>query len=144
MYIERLKILRENNNLIQEDLAKILGIERGLYSQYETEYTIMPIKHLNTICNYFHVSIDYVFHLTDTVNYKESLEEIDKYKAGRRLKEFRKEHKMTQVKLASILNVGQSTIAEYERGTNLIATPFLYQLCKTYKVSADYLVGKTH
>ena len=34
-------------------------------------------------------------------------------------------------------------ITEYERGTNIIATPFLYEICKTYLISADYLLGKT-
>ncbi len=61
---------------------------------------------------------------------------------SKRLKEFRKENKLTQVKLAEILNIANGTIAEYERGTNIIATPFLYTICKNYNISADYLLGK--
>jgi len=53
-----------------------------------------------------------------------------------------KENKLTQEKLASILNVSRTTITEYERGTNIIATPFLYTICKNYNISADYLLGK--
>ena len=61
---------------------------------------------------------------------------------GTRLKEFRKENKITQDKLASILNTNQSVIANYERGRTIIATPFLYTICKKYNISADYLLGK--
>ena len=50
--------------------------------------------------------------------------------------------KITQDKLAQKLNVSRTTITEYERGTNIIATPFLYTICKDYNLSADYLLGK--
>ena len=63
-------------------------------------------------------------------------------KSGNRLKEFRKENKLTQTKLASILNTTQSVIADYERGRYFISTPFLYTICKKYNISADYLLGR--
>ena len=50
--------------------------------------------------------------------------------------------KLTQSKLADNLGCSYGTIAGYERGRYLIATPFLYQICKTYRISADYLLGK--
>ena len=59
-------------------------------------------------------------------NYKN----VENIIAGKRLKEFRKENKLTQKKLASILNTTFSNIAFYEKGRNLIATPFLYEICK--------------
>ena len=99
---------------------------------------------MNTLCNYFDVSLDYVFKLSNKINYDNINYKIDKRLAGKRLKEFRKENKATQNKLASILNVSRTTIAEYERGTNLIATPFLYTICKKYHISADYLLGRTN
>lgn len=134
--------LREKNELKQYEVANILNIYKGLYNQYETEYEIIPIKHLNTLCNYFHVSFDYLFNLTDQVNYENALENIDSIKAGTRLKNWRKENKLTQEKLASMLNMARSALANYERGRNIIATPFLYTICTKYKVSADYLLGK--
>ena len=61
MYGNKLKELRVSNDLTQDEVANILNIERGTYSQYETEYIIMPLKHLNTLGNYFNVSIDFLF-----------------------------------------------------------------------------------
>lgn len=142
IYNNRLIELRESKELKQYDVAKILNIYKGVYNQYEREYVIIPIKHLNTLANYFGVSIDYLFNLTDELNYNDSKEEIDSVVVGQRLKEFRKTHKLTQERLASKLNIARSALANYERGRNIIATPFLYMICKEYHVSADYLLGK--
>ena len=142
MYKDKLKELREELCLTQKDIAKELGIERGLYSQYETEYAIIPIKHLITLCNYFNVSLDYMLDFINIKQYKKINLNIDSYIAGKRLKEFRKNNKITQEELAKIVNTNRSVIANYERGRNYIATPFLYMLCKKYKVSADYLLGR--
>lgn len=142
-YGEMLENLRERFGLTRIQMAKIINVSNSLYGRYEKEIQIIPIKHLNTLCNYFGVSIDYIFRLTDTINYSNSAYDIDKNKMITRLKGFRKENKLTQIKLAQILNIANGTIAEYERGTNIIATPFLYTICKNYNVSADYLLGKT-
>lgn len=142
IYNKRLIELREKNELKQYDIANILNIYKGLYNQYETEYAIMPIKHLNNLCNYFNVSFDYLFGLTNKLNYKENINEIDCLKSGNRIKEFRKENKITQERLASELNMARSALANYERGRTVIATPFLYTICKKYQISADYLLGK--
>ncbi len=136
-----LKESRENRNLTQEDVANILEIDRRTYNHYETKEKIIPIKHLVALSKYFDVSIDYLFESTKLVQY-ENVKDVDKIEAGKRLKEFRKENKLTQQKLASILNTTFSSIAFNEKGRNLIATPFLYTICKRYNISADYLLGK--
>lgn len=137
-----LKTLREKNNMSQIDTAKLLEIDNSLYAKYEKEIQIIPLKHLNTLCNYFDVSIDYIFNFNICSQYKNNISSINNILAGKRIKEFRKDNKITQKKLASILNTTQSVIAGYESGRRLIATPFLYTICKKYRISADYLLGK--
>lgn len=143
IYSARIVELRENRGLKQYEVANLLNIYKGVYNEYEKEYVIIPIKHLVSLCYYFKVSLDYIFELTDIPNYIDCKQNIDKVLSGDRLKLFRKENKLTQDKLAKILNISRTTIAEYERGTNLIATPFLYTICKKYNISADYLLGRT-
>ena len=63
MYKNRLKDLRINNKLLQKDLAKILNISEITYTHYESEYYIIPTKYLITLCNYFNVSLNYIFEL---------------------------------------------------------------------------------
>ena len=142
--ILKLKEIRTNRNTSQRELARILNISEFTYSHYETEYAIIPIKHLIKFSKYFNVSIDYIFDFINTEKYLDMLPEVDLTIVANRLKEFRKDQKLTQEKLAKILNIGKGTIADYERGRYLIATPFLYGICKKYHISADYLLGKTN
>ncbi len=138
----KLKSLRERVGLTQEEMAKVIGIERGTYSLYEMEYTLIPLKHLNTLCNYLNVSLDYIFDFNTEKNYKNYKKSIDKVKVGNRLKEFRKSQKLTQAKLAEKINVARTIISEYEKGNVLISLHALYTICKKYNISADYLLGK--
>lgn len=142
MYKERLKELRETKELTQNDLAKPLDIVGNRYGQYEREYEIMPIKHLINTCNFLDVSVDFIFNLTNEKQYNNISKEINKINAGSRLKEFRKENKLTQKKMATELNTVHQVISKYEKGINLIATPFIYMICKKYNISADYLLGR--
>ena len=141
IYKEKLKELREYEDIKQKELAEIIGISNAAFSEFEREKTIIPIIHLVSIANYFNVSLDYIFSFTKEKSYK-NIKDINNLEAGKRLKEFRKEYKLTQTKLAELLNTNQSVIANYERGRNYIATPFLYTICNKYHVSADYLLGR--
>jgi len=142
IYGEKLKNLRENAYLTQRNLGNILNIHHDAYAQYEREYTIIPLKHLNTLCTYFNVSLDFIFGLTSKINYPNRKQEISKELYILRIKEFRKEQNLTQKKLADVLNTTQSTLTGYECGRYIIATPFLYTICTKYNISADYLLGK--
>ena len=142
LYKDKLYKLREEKNIKQKEVASIINVNRSVYGRYENEYQIMPIKHLNTICNYFEVSLDYIFAFNNIKNYPGNNLDIDRSLTKDRLRNWRKQSNITQEKLASILNTSQSTIADYESGKNLIPTPFLYTICKKYHISADYLLGK--
>ena len=143
-YGTRLKELREYNNLSQYDMAELLHIKRSSYNQFEQQYDIIPIKRLNEVANVFNCSVDYILGLSDVKQYSLSTKEINIEISRERLKQFRKKHKLTQDKLAQILKTTQSVVGGFERGRNIIATPFLYQICKKYHISADYLLGKTN
>ena len=142
MYGTNLKALRERIGISQSKCGKLINLDSGTYCHYEQEDLLMPLKHLITICNYFDVSMDYIFGFTKIKKYKSLIKDYDIKQVGLRLKAWRKENKITQVELAKELNTTQSVIADYERGRYLIATPFLYTICKNYKISADYLLGK--
>lgn len=138
-----LEKLRERYGLTQKELGDILGVDKSLYRRYEKELQTIPIKHLNTLCNYYNVSLDYIFNFTSEKNYINNNSAINIIESAKRLKAFRKENKLTQDKLSLLLNVNRTTITKYEKGINIIATPFLYMICKKYNISADYLLGKT-
>ncbi len=63
--MNRLKEIREDNDLLQKDLAKVLNISQRGYSHYEMEDTNIPISILKNLANYYHTSIDYLLYQTD-------------------------------------------------------------------------------
>lgn len=140
----KLKDLRDLYELTQEDIARILNVARSTYNQYEQQYDIIPIKHLNILCNHFQVSIDYIFDFTKLKRYKDELDKIDTKISGQRLKALIKEYKLTQNKLAKKLNIASSMISEYEKGHFPISTATLYSLSNNFNISSDYLLGKTN
>lgn len=140
-YNEQMKEIRIENKKLQKDIAKILNISPFTYSHYETKDNIIPINHLIKFCDYFNISLNYIFGLVKEKS-QNSFSNSNTKITGERLKELRKENKLTQNKLASFLNTTQAVIANYERGRNYIATPFLYAICKKYNISADYLLGR--
>ena len=64
-YPERMRDLREDHDLTQTDIAKMLGIAQTTYSQYELYKRPMPIEYLVALCKYYGVSADYMLGLSD-------------------------------------------------------------------------------
>lgn len=139
--LDRLINLREDADLLQHDMGEILDVTQSNYSRWETGKEIVPFRKLNMLCNYFNVSADYLIGLSKE-NKKVNKIELDSKKIGKRIKEIREKNGVTQVELAKLLNTSQSTISAYESGKTLILTAFAVQICKKYKVSLDYLMGR--
>ena len=56
MKIERLKEIREDKDLLQKDIAKILNITQVQYSRYETGLRVIPVYHLEKLALFYHTS----------------------------------------------------------------------------------------
>ena len=63
--MHRLIDIREDKDLLQKDIANILGISRSAYSSYETNFCDIPTKVLKKLAIYYNVSIDYILYVTD-------------------------------------------------------------------------------
>ncbi len=59
-----------------------------------------------------------------------------------RIKEARKQKKISQEKLSEMLNVSQSAISSYESGARKPDIDFLPQIAKALDVSVSYLLGR--
>ena len=57
---ERIRDLREDNDLTQAEIAQVLGTSQTMYARYERGANEMPIHHLITLCKFFNVSADYL------------------------------------------------------------------------------------
>ena len=72
MYLRRLKDLREDNELKQDNVAYYLKITRQQYQLYESGKRKLPIDKLIEICKLYNVTADYILGLTQdpTPNWK--------------------------------------------------------------------------
>ena len=62
-YCEILRELRESRDLKQADIAMVLNTTQQVYSRYETGINELPLRHLVTLCRFYHVSADYLLGL---------------------------------------------------------------------------------
>lgn len=58
IYMDRLRALREDNDLTQEQIARLLGTSQTMYARYERDANELPIRHLMTLCKFYNVSAD--------------------------------------------------------------------------------------
>ena len=68
MYYRRLRDLREDHDLMQKEIAAVLGIQQTVYSRYDRGFQTIPLEHLVTLADYYHVSTDYLLGRTDNPN----------------------------------------------------------------------------
>lgn len=68
--MEHLKQLRKSKNLLQKDMAQILGVERTTYVKYENGTSEPSNEILKKLADYFEVSTDYLLDYTEIPNGK--------------------------------------------------------------------------
>ncbi len=72
---ERVKSLREDNDLKQKTVADVLNISQQVYSGYETGKHELPTRHLMVLADYYRVSADYLLGKTNYPGRADSLNE---------------------------------------------------------------------
>lgn len=61
----RIRDLREDRDLTQKELAKILGCTQQTYSRYETGEITIDIFNLIKLADFYNTSCDYLLGITD-------------------------------------------------------------------------------
>lgn len=59
-YVDRIRELREDNDLKQKNIAELLSTTQQVYSRYENGTNEMPVRHIITLARYYGVSCDYI------------------------------------------------------------------------------------
>ena len=97
MNFQKLIEIREDLGLKQKDIDNILNITQQSYSLWENGTKIIPLKHINSLCNYYNGSMDYMLGLSNTrhydvinTRYYDVINtDIDNSRIGKWLREFR-------------------------------------------------------
>ena len=59
-YNERIREIREDNSLTQQEYADLLHIGQRTYSDYDSGKTRIPIDNLLILAKFYDVSLDYI------------------------------------------------------------------------------------
>ncbi len=59
-YVDRIRELREDNDLKQKDIAEYLGTTQQVYSRYEKGLNEIPLRHIIALSRFYRVSCDYI------------------------------------------------------------------------------------
>ena len=65
MKYKRIRDLREDKDLTQTEIAKILNITQRTYSRYENDERQIPTEILSSLADFHHTSVDYLIGLTN-------------------------------------------------------------------------------
>lgn len=141
---ERLKDIREDNDITQMKMANILGVKRSTYSLWELGITIIPIIYLVRFADYFNYDIDYVLGLTNVRRAGKIKYGIDFKVLGNNLKILREKYGLSQENMAVSLDVSQPAIVRYEKGLVHISISNLYKYSKEFNVPISTLCGKNY
>ena len=68
-YATRIRNLRIDHDKSQQQIANILHTTKGQIGRYERGESSIPLRQLFTICQYYHVSADYILGLPEDLPY---------------------------------------------------------------------------
>lgn len=63
----RIRDIREDKELTQKQISKILGCTQQTYSRYETEEITIDIYSLMELASFYNTSVDYLLGLTNEI-----------------------------------------------------------------------------
>lgn len=138
----RLKDIREDNDMSQIKMAEILNVKRSTYSLWELGINIIPLNKLCEFADYFNFSLDYVLGLSNDRKKQKIIKGLDLIKLGNNIKQIRKGRELSQENIADMIGVSQACITRYEKGLICISTSNLYKLSKKFNMSLSELCGK--
>ena len=136
--LRNLKEIRQDENISQEKMAKILGVKRDALARWEISATLPSLKHIFYFAKYFNYTIDYVLginHDRTRTNY----EEYDKELIASNLRTLRLNNNLTLMKLSTKLNVSYNAIVRYEHCRSNPSINVVYRYCQIFKISLHEL-----
>lgn len=136
-----LKNMRDYFGFTQQEIADHINIRRSLYSNYESNTCVIPLKNLIKIANFYQTTVDSLLGLTDfeKITYEIS---FNPEKISQNIISIRKELNLSQRKLADTLNIGKTTLTDYENQKYIASTAFIYDLSRLSNISIDWILGR--
>lgn len=138
-FAARLKGLRKNRGITQEQLAREIHVERSSVGKYEGKSGIIPSDEVKKrIAEYFNVSIDYLLGRTEYQNTMDSV--CMPSSVGIAIKRIRERLGMSQNQLSKLSGVSQSAISSIESTTKSPSIDTIVDIAKGLNTTAIALL----
>ena len=122
----RIKELRQERNMTQADLAKVIGVATNTISQYETGRRMPDYAVLSALADFFGVTIDAILGREEEVE-----READQrhFRYDDRLRELCESRGLDEYRLAKASGIPPAKIKQYINGEKIPGLPSLEALC---------------
>lgn len=138
----RLKDVREDHDLTQEEISQLIGCNMNTYSSWENGYARIPLTYLDKLSVYYQVPFSYLLGGKRKGKQPQQIKALDRTILHSCMKSERKKRGLTQDVIASILGIAKTTYHDYETGKYDIKIDKLYELAKYYEIDLDVFCGK--
>ena len=86
MNTEKIKYIREELEITQNEISEMLGCTRSAYSLWEINKNTIPLNYLNKLSNILNINIDYLVDLSEKKTININKVEINREKLGEKIK----------------------------------------------------------
>ena len=142
MILNKVKEIRNELELSQEDIAKVLNVKRGTYASWECGSDVIPTRQIYKLAEYFKLSIDYLLEISNQGHMVYHGSDINLSDVGNNIYNIRKRNNLSQKTFAESIGINQSTLWAYEKGKTLITLSSLISLAKVYNVTIDSILNR--
>ena len=139
-YQQRLILILDERGLTKKDFAKEANINKEIISRGTTYGIIPSLRSLIKLADYLEKPLTYILGESDNKDFYKS-NNLTTFHI--RLKELIEEKGTTPAKLSNIMQFANNSIYEWNRTGELPSLYYLKELAEHFKVSPDYLLGRT-
>ena len=144
-FMSNLRKIRTESKVSQIQLAEDIGFSNDIISLWETGLRLPSADAIIILSRYFQVSTDYLLKVTDNNSTLHRIQDfdVDMTIFNNRLKELRKNKKLSQEQLAKRAGLTKTSINHWENGKCLPNANAIVALARYFGVTTDYLLGES-
>ena len=133
--------LRNKLGMSRTSFAKSIGITETHMKRFETGVAVPKEKHINTICEKYHVKPEY---FTGGVSIEEAIipfkKDDGREDVGKRLKQIRLERGMTIKEFSSLISISYTHLYMVETGNNPLSEKMASEIADRLHLGVDWLL----
>lgn len=142
MYLNNLKKLRNEKELTQEEISKVLDCSRSTYNNWERGIVMIPIDTADKLSIYYKVNLSCILGVDKTIEYNPKVKEMNYKKLLKNLANLKSNNKNTYDEIGSYIKCTGATCQRYFKGEFKIPIDRLILLSELYEINIDELCGK--